>query len=172
MTNGIDKNTFKDTAEEHIREADRLKKAWFDHVLSSLEKLNSNVNKLSTDLYNVKDSLYKEIVTTKENLRKEIVANKAELNNSSDKLEDRIEKSIDKVAGSVVDLGVQNIKDDLKKDLIDLKDKHDSDLKEVSGSVTALKVKVGVIAFIAGIIGAGLLTGVVDFVVHILKHVP
>ena len=44
MVNNNEKTTFSVAAEEHIREAERLKKAWFDHVLSSLEKLNANVN--------------------------------------------------------------------------------------------------------------------------------
>jgi DNA anti-recombination protein RmuC len=173
MTNGKDnKNVFTDVADEYVREAERIKKAWFDHVLSSMEKLNANVNKLSADVYNVKETLFKDIILTKDALRKDISANKAELGSSVDKLEKRIEKSMDKITKSVDDLAVAALKDELKKDLDNLKEKHDKDLKEVQGTVTTLKVKVGVIAFISGIIGAALLTGIIDFVVHILKNVP
>ena len=172
MTNGIDKNSFKDSTEEHIREAERLKKAWFDHVLSSIEKLNANVNKLSSDVHEVKETLFKDIVNTKDSIRRDMGVNKADTTVNLDKLEKRIEKSMDKLAKDIESLAVQAIKDELKSDVDKLKDKHDTDLKDVQNSVTALKVKVGVIAFISGIIGAGLLTGIIDFVVHILKHVP
>jgi len=172
MTNGTEKNTFKDSAEESVREAERLKKAWFDHVLSSIEKLNANINKLSSDVHEVKEIAFKDVVGAKSSLRKEISLNKSDINVSVEKLEKRIEKSMDKLAKNIEDLAVQTIKDELKSDVDKLKEKHDADLKEMQNNVTTLKVKVGVIAFISGIIGAGLLTGVVDFVVHILKHVP
>jgi len=172
MMNGKDKDTFTNAAEEHIREAERLKKAWFDHVLSSIEKINSNVNRLSSDLHEAKDVLFKDIVDTKDTLIKEIAINKGDINVSVEKLEKRIEKVTDKITKSVEDLAVQAVKDELKSDLDKLKEKHDKDLKEVQNTVTTLKVKVGVIAFISGIIGAGLMTGVVDFVVHFLNHTP
>lgn len=178
MVDDDDKKVFTSIAEEHTwREAERLKKAWFDHVLVSLEKLNANVNKLSSTLHEAKDSLFKDIVSTKEILRKEIAGNKADISFNVDKLEKRIEKSIDKVNKSIEDIAVQSIKDELKHDLADLQSKHTVDLKElrdenlpIRDSITGMKVKISLIAFISGLVGAAVLTGIVEFFVHVTRH--
>lgn len=150
--------TFTTVAEEHLREAERLKKAWFDHVLSSLEKLSANVTMLSTDLHMAKDNLFKDIIANKEQLRKEIRANKAEVGIDIDKLEKRIEKSIDNVNKSIDSISVQTIKDELKRDLADLKVKINEEItllrKEnlpLRDNVTNLKVKVTMWGIIGGI---------------------
>jgi hypothetical protein len=90
-----DKNNKKDTflgilAEEHIREAERLRKAWVDHVLITLEKLGNNIDDLSSDLSSAKDDLYKEIINVRETVRKEITENRNGSDRELEKLETRI----------------------------------------------------------------------------------
>ena len=177
MVNDNEKTTFSVVAEEHIREAERLKKAWFDHVLSSLEKLNDNVSQLSSELYVAKDSLFKDIVSTKEALRKEVAENKSDINVNVDKLENRIDKTFDKVVKSIDDMAIQAVKDDLKKGLDDLRAMHNKDVKEIRNeslplrdNVTKMKVKFALLAFISGLVGSAILTGIVEFIIHFSDH--
>lgn len=177
MVNNNEKTTFSVVAEEHIREAERLKKAWFDHVLSSLEKINDNVNQLSSELHEAKDVLFKDIMSTKEALRNEIAANKSDINDSLDKLEKRIDKAFDRVDKSIDSMEVQAVKDDLKKGLEDLRAAHNKDMKELRSeslplrdSVTKINVKFALLAVLAGIVGSAIMTGIIEWVVHISGH--
>lgn len=126
------KSTFEVVAEERLLEADRLKKAWFDHVFASLEKLGESVNKLSSDLHGAKVALYKDIVAARETLRKELSAMKSETTMDLDKLERRIEKTIDNINKNIDALSVHSVKEELKKDVESLR-------KEITKEITKLK---------------------------------
>lgn len=165
MVKENDKATFAAVAEEHLRDADRLKKAWFDHVLSSLEKLGASVVKLSSELHMAKDDLFKDIIATRDELRKDLLCNRAEITVDIDKLERRIEKNIDKINKNIDSISIQAVKDELKEDLADLKSKMNEDIvllrKEslpLRDSITRLKVKVAIWGVVGGAVGAIILS--------------
>lgn len=170
MTNDT-KSTFEVVAEERLLEADRLKKAWFDHVFASLEKLGRRVEKLSSELYAAKDALYKDIVDAKEVLRSELAVLKSEHNSDLEKLEKRIEKSIDSINKSIESLSVQKVKDELKKDVEDLGKEINKELTKIKDDrvapltteVTKLKVKISVWGVLGGIVGAAIVAGVLEW---------
>lgn len=133
-------NSFKMLTDEHILEAERLKKAWFDHVLKSLEQLGKNVDKLSSDLNIAKEDLYKQITEVKDLLHEEIKGRRLETDADLEKMEARIEKKLDELNGSIKALTVSGIKEELTKEMNKLENK-----------VTAIQAKMAVLASIAGI---------------------
>ena len=159
-------NTFMGAlAEEHIRESEQLKRAWFDHVLSSLEKLGENVDRLSSELHASKDNLYKEIIKTKENIRKELNDYRNNTSVDLEKVEKRIEKILDELNIKIKDLSVQAVKDELKRDIEKLKE---DKIGPLSDSILALKVKIAVWGITAGIIGNIIVLTAAKYVFSIL----
>ncbi len=125
-------NTFVGViAEEHIREAERLKKAWFDHVIVTLEKLAENIDKTSSDLHAAKNELYKEIVRVRETLRTELNEFGSGVDKDLEKLEKRIYRVIDNVNKSIDSLSPQSMKDELKKDIENLRKEIEKEIKEL-----------------------------------------
>ncbi len=118
-------------AEEHIREAERLKKAWFDHVIVTLEKLAENIDKTSTDLHATKNELYKEIVSVREILRAELKDFGGGVDKDLEKVEKRIYRVIDNVNKSIDSLSPQPMKDELKKDIESLRKEMEKEIKEL-----------------------------------------
>jgi len=176
MPDKNEKITFATVAEEHLREAERLKKAWFDHVLLSLERLSANVNRLSSDLYDVKDSLFKDIVSTKESLRTELLFTKSEMGVELEKLEKRIEKNIDNINKTINSISTQAVKDELKKNLDDLKLQLNADIEAIKkehmpirDSILILKVKVAMWGVLGGIIGTALLSALFNWLFPLIK---
>ena len=133
-------NAFKTLTEEHMLEAERLKKAWFDHVLKSLEQLGKNVDKLSSELSSTKEDLYKQITEVKDLLHTEIKERRLETDADLEKLEARIEKKLDELNGSIKALTVTGIKEELTKDI-----------NRLGNKVTAIQAKMAVLASVAGI---------------------
>ncbi len=80
---------------QSIEEVKILKRAWYTHFLSVLEKLADNIDSVSDEFHDYKDKIYEEINSLRELLRQEI--NDAKNSGSIDleKLESRIEKTID-----------------------------------------------------------------------------
>jgi hypothetical protein len=175
-----DKNTFEFVAQERLLEADRLKKAWFDHVFTSLEKLGKSVEKLSFDLHDAKEVLFKDIVTAKEVLRSELSNLKSDQYSDLEKLEKRIEKSIDSINKSIDSIHVQSVKDELKNDIEKLSreiNKELTSIKEdrvlpIKEDVIRLKLKVALWGVIGGLLGSVVISVFLKWVIPgILKSI-
>lgn len=104
----------------HAIEAEELKKAWFRHVLISMEKLGDNINEIRTlDINNLRNELRNELLVT------------------SNRLEKRIERLENKV-------------DDNEKIFEDHKDKVFNPLNDKITTLTAKLATFAVIAGLAG----------------------
>lgn len=170
------RSTFEVVAEERLLEADRLKKAWFDHVFASLEKLGESVDKLSFDLHCAKESLYKDIVIARESLRKELTGAKTETTLDLEKLERRIEKTIDNINKNIESISVHAVKEELKRDIESLRKETEKGLTKIkenrvtplSDDIIRLKVKVAVWSILGGILGSAILGGILRWLIPML----
>ena len=119
------KNTFTySLKDEQIREVERLKKAWFDHVLNSIERLAEN-------LQCAKSESYKNISEAKENLRNEISLLRKEFDVDIDKMEKRLIRAVDVVSKTIDNIAVKEFRDELKKELLAVKKEHKEELKSI-----------------------------------------
>lgn len=136
-----DKNkTFNSSlTDEHVREAERLKKAWFDHVFNSIERLGENVEKISSDLQATRGEFYKEISEAKEILRKETVLLHKDIDIDIDKVEKRLNKTIDGINKSIDSISFKEIRDELKIDLTTVKEELRKEIDTVRKAVVPLK---------------------------------
>jgi hypothetical protein len=161
-----DKNGKKDTfmgilAEEHVREAERLRKAWVDHVFVSLEKLGKNIDGLSSELHTAKDELYKEIVIVRETIRKELLENRKDSTRELEKLEKRIEKVLDELSTRIKGISIHSLKEELNKEIAKVKTEltkevtiiKDEKIAPLQTNVTELTTKVKMAAFMFSILG-------------------
>ena len=150
-------NSFRTLTDERVLEAERLKKAWFEHVLNSLEQLGRDVDKISSDLNNAKEGLYKEISEVKELLHKEIKARRLETDKDLDKLEERIEKLLDGLARSIKSLTVHGVKEELTKDINKLENK-----------ITAIRTQIAVVASIISFVSLGIVVAFVKWILPVI----
>lgn len=149
-------------AEEHIREAERLKKAWFDHVIVTLEKLAENIDKTSSDLHVAKGELYKEIVRVRETLRAELKEFGGGVDKDLEKVEKRIYRVIDNINKNMDTLSPQPMKDELKKDIESLRKEMEGEIKELKKETISpleidmvkLNTKIAMWGGAAGVFGA------------------
>ena len=79
------RSSISDSLSEHVVEGEALKKAWFKHVLLTLEKLNDYLE----------TTRVVEIPQLRQELREEIAAVKKELKDALEKLEHTVEKNED-----------------------------------------------------------------------------
>jgi len=121
-----DKNkTFNSSLkDEHVLEAERLKKAWFDHVLNSIERLAEN-------LQCAKSESYKDTSETKELLRSEISSLRKEVDTDLDKMEKRLVRAMDIVSKNIDNISVKEVRDELKEDLLTIKNEYKEELKVI-----------------------------------------
>lgn len=161
-------NTFKTLTQEHIREAERLKKAWFDHVLNSLEKLGKSIEKVSSELQTVKEDLYKEVTDVKELLHKEIKDCKGVSNVDIEKLEKRTEKALDGLVEQIKFLTADNVKEELMKEISDLKDKK---IAPLENDVVSIKTKIGTWVLIISLGGVAIAEILIQWVLPFLVQI-
>jgi hypothetical protein len=161
-------------AEEHIREAERLKKAWFDHVIVTLEKLAENIDKTSSDLHAAKNELYKEIVRVRETLRAELKEFGAGVDKDLEKVEKRIYRVIDNINKSIGALSPQPIKDELKKDIESLRKEMEGEIKELKKeTISPLEidmVKLNTKIVVWSSIGGGIVSVALIFISLIARY--
>lgn len=133
-----------DVLSEHDLESETLKKAWYKHVLLSVEKLNDIIESVRrVDIANVR-SEFKEEIT-----RVVLLINKLESDIKSDikDIRDKATKSEDELKS-------------YKKDVID----------PMNTKVITMVVKLGMISLIGGCVGGGII-GLIFFIMkeHIIK---
>ncbi len=141
-------NSFRVLTEEHILEAERLKKAWYDLVLSSLEQLGKNIEKLSSDLSSAKEDLHKQIIEVKDLLHFELKERRLETDADLDKLEKRIEKKLDELNASIKSLTVSGVKEELIKEINKLENK-----------IAVIHTKMAIIAVGVSLVGIAIAEG-------------
>lgn len=132
-------------------EAEEIRKAWFKHMLLSIEKLHDSIEDLR---------------------RVEIASLKLDFQRYLDKLEQRVER-VENQVKSELDKLEKEIKNDIDKIAVNLKE-HKADYKEdkrdVIGpmkiSLTQLQVKMGFIGILSGMIGSGIMT----FVLYLINE--
>jgi hypothetical protein len=124
----------------HIMEGEDLRKAWFKHVLISIEKLADLIETIRrTDI---------------SNLRTELKGDIKELERDMSKFNDNVSSCKKEVEGKI-----SKSDDELKKYKADIID-------PISNKVLTLTVKLGVWSIIAGFIGSGLM----GLIIYILKE--
>lgn len=112
-------------------EAEELKKAWFNHLLISLEKLHNSVEDVRrTDIPNLKREFKEALNKNEDDLKEDIT--KAEVYSKTEI--DRLEKAIVKNEASIVDIS--------------------KTITPLSEKVTELRAKMALIGVLAGSIGS------------------
>lgn len=154
----------------HSAESEDLKKAWFRHMFSSMEKLNDLIeNVRSVDITNLKIELREEIKKVEiriEKLEGQIKENRNELLSKVDKVDATLTDKIDR---SHIELlkKIEEIYGDLQtyKTTIESKfNNAEKELKEYKKEVVdpikvkllTISIKLGVWATVAGLVGSSL----------------
>jgi hypothetical protein len=169
-----------DVSCQSLEELKALKRDWYRHFLSVLEKLADNIDSVSSEFYNYKESIYKEINAAKELFRKEIELAKSKGDLDIEKLESRFDRSITSLYKIIESLDSSKDIDSLKLEIINVKhdltvridetvlsihEHHDSDFRPISNEVTIIKTKLSVWIFIAGLF----ISGFVSVTIWLLK---
>jgi hypothetical protein len=167
-------------------DVDELKRAWYNHVLSTLEKLDSRVDNLSAELYSLKTAMQRDLYTYKEELQKEINSSKTLNANDLEKIQEKTERLIDKLSQRIEILEksvlkeellkeLNTIKSSLTKDITDQKEEFLMDINEqkdefnkllepIKAKITRIEIRLAVWAAVFGIIGT-LIMNIVLFVI-------
>jgi hypothetical protein len=153
-------------------ENERLRKAWFNHVISTLEKLDENIDKVNTELYNKTSELYKEIQSVKDLLYKELKDVNKSHHDDVCKLEKRVEKLLYDIESKIKNLSVPSVKEELKKDIVDVKDNFADKLDPIKTAVTKINVKLTMWALFAGIIGGWVIPAGIRWIVAMATATP
>ncbi|RKX64732.1 MAG: hypothetical protein DRP42_05930 [Tenericutes bacterium] len=153
----------------HAAEATMLKKAWYNHVLITLEKLDDNIDRLSAEIHETKTALYKEIVDSKDALRTELIAGDQHNDQELDKLEKRLEKALDTIVLKVNELEKSPVKEELEKSLSAIREATNIKLVPIREDLTSLKTKLAIWASLFGVLGAGIVAGVTKLSPYIVK---
>ena len=134
-------------------ETERLKKVWFNHVIFTLEKLDENIDKANNELYNKTSELYKEIQAVKDLLYSELKDVNKNHHGEVCELEKRVNKLVDGIEYKIKNLSISSVKEELKKDITNLKDDFTDKLDPIKIAVTKINVKLTMWALFAGTIG-------------------
>jgi len=171
----------------HDDEAEDLKKAWFRHMLSSMEKLNGLIETVrSVEMSNLRNDLKDEIRKVESRLDKieqQARDNRQELIQKAEKIDANLRAKIDTAYRDLlkrideVDKDLQNYKlavdkkfSDAEKDLNDYKKTVVDPLRM---KLLSISIKLGVWAAIAGAAGSVLFTvGFALFKVYVLNTTP
>jgi len=149
------------TSKTENAETERLRKVWFNHVIFTLEKLAENIDKTNSELYNKTSELYKEIQSVKDLLYSELKDVNRNRHNEIYKLEKRVNELVDSIECKIKNLSVPSVKEELKKDITNLKDDFTEKLNFIKVAVTKINVKLTMWALFAGVIGGWIIpTGI------------
>lgn len=153
----------------HGVDATELKKEWFNYVLLTLEKANSAIDKLSEDQHDISKELVVSIAQIKDDLRLEMTSLRSVYDVSLEKMEKRIEKTLDTLTARVNSMSPHAVKQELTNEITKLrgellqyinKTKEDlrvQDLDPLKKNVTTLTVKVALIGVVGGLVGTGII---------------
>lgn len=132
-------------------ESEEIKKAWFKHLLVSLEKINDTIDEIRrTDIVNIKKELKEDILKLENILKKEISKNEEDFKKQIDK----IEKNITKQENSL-----NNANDRLETYKTNI-------IGPMNEKVIALTVKMSMIGFISGTVASVVILLIKEFFLH------
>ena len=163
---------------KHGTDATELKKEWFNYVLLTLEKANSAIDKLEDEQHTAGKELLQGLMQTKEDLRSEMLDLRSSYDANLDKLEKRIEKSLDVLGRKVDSISIPAVKQELTHEITKLKTEilqiinknkdnlRKDDLDPLKSNVNTLMVKVGGIGVLGGLVGSGLVMLGIALVKH------
>lgn len=155
-------------------EGEDIKKAWFRHVLYSMEKLNDLVEKVrSVDIPNLKADLKDEIYKVENRLERaerQVRDHRQESLTKIDKVDVNLLKKFESTCQELLSK-TEEVKRDLKAHKVAIESKFKQVDEEFSTynkevvdpmrmKILTISVKLGVWAAIAGVIGSGLFAGV------------
>jgi DNA anti-recombination protein RmuC len=164
------KSSMISDSQTHFAEGEDLKKAWFRHMLFSMEKLNDLVETVrSVDITNLKTDLKEEIRKVElriEKLEQQIKENRTELFSKIDKVDTELTTKLDKSHQELLKK-IEEVHRDLQAYKITVENKFNTaekELKEYKKEVVdplktrllTVSVKLGVWATVAGLVGSGL----------------
>lgn len=163
--------------DQSAEEAKVLRRTWYTHFLNVLEKLADELDSLSSEFHENKFKMFKELNEAKDSLRKEMSIAKAKGDIDLEKLESRIEKSIDALntALSTTDRTkdveclrreIANVKFEMIQKIEDMISEHE---KEVSNpmkeTLTAIKTKIAIWT----VLSAMVISGSISFIIWLLQ---
>lgn len=153
-------------------EVDELKRAWYTHVLNTLQKLDDRMDSVSTELYKefykVKESIQKDLYEFKSDLQKEISSTKVFSVEVMEKTQEKINKLLEKLSQRIESLEKSVVKEELVKELNDIKQNLTRDIlgqktyfisyiaeqiEPIKTKITKIEVKLALWAAFFGVIG-------------------
>lgn len=179
-----DKTFTNPLTDEHIKEAERLKKAWFDHVFNSIARLAESVDKINTDLQDTKTAFYKEMFDLKDILRREDLQVRKDVNIDIEKSEKRFNKLIDDVISKLESSSIKDkdARNDIKKDIEKLRSEYLKEFDSIKSDsivplkedVVKLRVTMAKWGGLGGIIATvifSIIKWILPFILKIIQHV-
>ena len=168
----------------HIAEGEDLKKAWFRHVLSSMEKLGSLVETIrSVDMTNLKSDLKDEIRKVEarlDRIEQQIRDNRKELSEKAETIDKTLTAKIDSSYKELLSR-VEELNRDLQAYKLNVDVKFNDADKELSAykkdviqplkdALLTISVKIGIFAALAGFMGSGIFAGLAYLIkIYIFK---
>lgn len=161
---------FTEDTSPHLAEGEDLKKAWFRHMLSSMEKLNDLVETVRrVDIVNLKVDLKEELRKAEariDKLEQQVRDNRKEITNKVDKLDADTSAKIDRYYRELLEK-ISETSRDLQAYKLTVDSKFNSTEKDIEQykkdviepikvRLLTISVKLGVYAAIAGFVGSGL----------------
>lgn len=168
----------------YTREAEQIKKDWFNQLVTSMEKMQEALQDLRDDYLNNKAAIQKQLMQLKEDVRKDIKALNNDIDGDTDKLEQRLNKRIDDLVEKVnnmldkevidtsISAAIAELKTSLHAEISDSKVEHVKDasaqkeaMHPVRESINEIKTKIAIWGVLTGFIG----TGIGAFILYLIK---
>lgn len=157
---------FLTMGDKHSTDATELKKEWFNYVLLSLEKAREAIDGLEKEQHIASKDLLKGLMKAREDLRTEMIDLRSSYDGTLEKVEFRVEKSLDSLREKVDLISIPAVRQELKAEVNNLKgeilteigktkeDLRVKDIDPLKSSVNTLLVKVAGIGVVGGLIGS------------------
>lgn len=162
-----------------------LRTSWYTHVLHTLEKLDSHMDKLSNEMYRQRDEFRKELYELREKIRTESVDSRSlalmekHLDDLLNKLDNRVTQ-LEQIDDTQLKSDIEVIRVEISKHKQEwtdqivisyktLKDEMVTLLDPFKNKITKLEVKVALIGIISGVLGSGITAFVLDLLKDLLS---
>jgi hypothetical protein len=122
MSENNESEFFMTASDNDTLGTNELKRAWYNHVLHTLEKLDSHVDAISSELHKTKEDLHMDLFKFKEDLRKDIENSKSLNAKELEKVQVKVEQLISKITDRLDKLEQADIKNELLSVLTGLKE--------------------------------------------------
>lgn len=168
----------------YTREAEQIKKDWFNQLVTSMEKMQEALQNLRNDYLNNKTVIQQQFMQLKEDVRKDIQALNKDVDGDTDKLEERLNKRIDSLSKKIstmldknvidtsISAAISKLKTDLHGEIVDHRVEQVRDvsaqkeaLQPVRESIRELKTKIAMWGVFTGVIGGG----IGAFILYLIK---